>query len=91
MSASRAGELTAWQSATRSAWQSSTRSASQSTVASRAGYLSASILSALPIWREFDPLPILAKKKDKKKDKSDEDSKDPQDESDIGVEERLFD
>jgi len=26
----------------------------------RAGYLSASLLSVLPLWREFDPLPVLA-------------------------------
>jgi hypothetical protein len=26
----------------------------------RAGYLSASLLTVLPLWREFDPLPVLA-------------------------------
>jgi len=26
----------------------------------RAGYLSASLMSVLPLWREFDPLPVLA-------------------------------
>ena len=26
----------------------------------RAGYLSASLMSVLPLWREFDPLPMLA-------------------------------
>ena len=26
----------------------------------RAGYLSASLVSVLPLWREFDPLPVLA-------------------------------
>jgi hypothetical protein len=32
----------------------------------RAGYLSASLLTSLPLWREFDPLPILGKPDDKK-------------------------
>ena len=32
----------------------------------RAGYLSASLLSSLPLWHGFDPLPILAPTKDKK-------------------------
>ena len=27
----------------------------------RTGYLSASMLSVMPLWREFDPLPVLAK------------------------------
>jgi hypothetical protein len=35
----------------------------------RAGYLSASLLSSLPLWREFDPLPVLATSKDKKRKK----------------------
>jgi hypothetical protein len=30
----------------------------------RAGYLSASMLSVMPLWREFDPLPVLAKSTD---------------------------
>jgi hypothetical protein len=33
----------------------------------RAGYLSASLLSSLPLWHGFDPLPILAPTKDKKR------------------------
>ena len=32
----------------------------------RAGYLSASLMSVLPLWREFDPLPVLATTKEKK-------------------------
>jgi hypothetical protein len=27
----------------------------------RAGYLSAAVLSSAPVWRQFDPLPILGK------------------------------
>ena len=33
----------------------------------RAGYLSASLVSVLPLWREFDPLPVLATTKEKKR------------------------
>ena len=33
----------------------------------RAGYLSASLISILPLWREFDPLPVLAKTTEKKR------------------------
>jgi hypothetical protein len=55
----------------------------------RAGYLSASLMSVLPLWREFDPLPILAKPKEKK-GKSDKKDKDFQD-SDEKVVEEMFD
>jgi hypothetical protein len=41
----------------------------------RAGYLSASLMSMAPLWREFDPLPILARPK-KKKRQSDVEAKD---------------
>ena len=37
----------------------------------RAGYLSASLLSVLPLWREFDPLPVLATSKEKKRKSGD--------------------
>ena len=59
----------------------------------RAGYLSATIMSSLPLWRTFDPLPILAKPKDDKdeKVKIDQEAKDPAEANDIAVEERLFD
>ena len=56
----------------------------------RAGYLSASLLSALPLWREFDPLPILAKKKNKKQRKPEQEAKDPDEMNDIPAEERIF-
>jgi hypothetical protein len=32
----------------------------------RAGYLSAALLSSAPMWRQFDPLPILSKPEEKK-------------------------
>ncbi|MCZ6893706.1 MAG: hypothetical protein O7H40_06620, partial [Gammaproteobacteria bacterium] len=56
----------------------------------RAGYLSASLLSALPLWREFDPLPILGKKKDKKRREDEQEAKDPDEMNDIPAEERIF-
>jgi len=60
----------------------------------RAGYLSASLLSVLPLWREFDPLPILARPKDKKRKngRDDPESQDAQDsqESDENEVERIF-
>ena len=55
----------------------------------RAGYLSASLLSVLPLWREFDPLPVLATnakktgKTRKTKEKSADDDKDSTQTNDI--------
>ena len=49
----------------------------------RAGYLSASLLSVLPLWREFDPLPVLAATTRKKKGKPADDGKDSQQTNDI--------
>jgi len=49
----------------------------------RAGYLSASLMSVLPLWREFDPLPVLAATTRKKKRKSADDGKDSQQTNDI--------
>jgi hypothetical protein len=42
----------------------------------RGGYLSAAVLSSAPLWREFDPLPILSAsgKKPGKKGKADQDT-----------------
>jgi len=54
----------------------------------RAGYLSASLLSTLPLWREFDPLPVLATTKEKKH-KSTGCDKDSQEINDIESE-RIF-
>ena len=54
----------------------------------RAGYLSASLLSTLPLWREFDPLPVLATTKEKKRKSADRD-KDSQKMNDIETE-RIF-
>jgi hypothetical protein len=54
----------------------------------RAGYLSASLMSVLPLWREFDPLPVLAATK-KKKGKSAGRDKDSIEENDMESE-RLF-
>ena len=34
----------------------------------RAGYLSASLLSAGPLWSQFDPLPVLAGARKKRKE-----------------------
>jgi hypothetical protein len=49
----------------------------------RAGYLSASLTSVLPLWREFDPLPVLAATTKKKKGKSADDDKDSRETNDI--------
>ena len=54
----------------------------------RAGYLSASLLSVLPLWREFDPLPVLATTQ-KNKRKSADRTKDSCETNDIESE-RLF-
>ncbi len=48
----------------------------------RAGYLSASLISTLPLWREFDPLPVLARTKEKKRRSGGRD-KDSQETNDI--------
>ena len=48
----------------------------------RAGYLSASMLTVLPLWREFDPLPVLARTK-QNKSKTQSDGKDSQETNDI--------
>ncbi|MGB5727602.1 MAG: hypothetical protein WBM52_10370, partial [Thiogranum sp.] len=53
----------------------------------RAGYLSASLMSVLPLWREFDPLPVLAATTRKKKGKSADDDKDSPQTNDIESEE----
>jgi hypothetical protein len=37
----------------------------------RAGYLSASVLSFAPLWRQFDPLPLLAAKRDSRNKSAD--------------------
>jgi len=44
----------------------------------RAGYLSASLLSTLPLWREFDPLPVLATTMDNKHKSADRDKDSPE-------------
>jgi hypothetical protein len=54
----------------------------------RAGYLSASLMSVLPLWREFDPLPVLATAKEKKREAAGRD-KDSQEMNDIEAE-RIF-
>ncbi len=57
----------------------------------RAGYLSASVMSMLPIWGSFDPLPVLGKKRAKKKDPKDgEKGKDLAEPNDLGVEDAFF-
>ncbi|MGR8919464.1 MAG: VCBS domain-containing protein, partial [Gammaproteobacteria bacterium] len=56
----------------------------------RAGYLSASIMSALPLWREFDPLPVLGGKRGEKDRKDGKDAKDPDESPDLGPEDLLF-
>ena len=55
----------------------------------RAGYLSASLMSVLPLWREFDPLPVLAATTKKKKGKSAARDKDSIEENDMESE-RIF-
>ena len=42
----------------------------------RGGALAATLLSTMPLWRQFDPLPLLAARKKRKK-KKDEEEKDP--------------
>jgi hypothetical protein len=55
----------------------------------RAGYLSAALLTSAPMWRQFDPLPILAKH-EKKKPAADKDNQDSGQDDDSKVEE-IFD
>jgi hypothetical protein len=54
----------------------------------RAGYLSASLMSIAPLWRQFDPLPVLAQPKDSKK-KHHKGAKDASESDEIRVE-RVF-
>ena len=55
----------------------------------KAGYLSASLLSVVPLWREFDPLMVFAKPRDKKR-KSDRKDKESCESNDMDAE-RIFD
>jgi len=47
-------------------------------------------MSALPLWREFDPLPILSKRAERKRKKGAHGAQDLPQDNDIGAEERIF-
>ena len=49
----------------------------------RAGSMAASFLAAMPTWRHFDPMPVLAQDDESSTDRPDEDDADEQEEKAI--------
>jgi hypothetical protein len=51
----------------------------------RAGGLLTSLLVGMPVWREFDPLPVVAEERDAKKREENDGEKDSSDEEELAA------